>query len=351
MRQVTLRGLFAHKLRLALTALAIVLGVTFISGTFVLTDTLNNTFSTLFASVYSKIDFQVRGVAQFGSGESATRNPLPESLLARLRSAPGVAAAYGQVEGYAQFVARDGKPVPSTVGTIGLGWDPAWRTRVPHVVVFVVGLQLITLALVLWEALALGSGWFGFLAAVCFGYTRALPRLSWQLVGAGVASFTGACAQTAGLSSSLLYHVTVGVVALTVDVLLYGSFMWLLWEHDQQVARNQRALTELEAANRRLEATIAENEDLHQQLLGCSSARPRSRRTCCTSTPSSALPTAPPPSPRPSTAACSPRSSRTGTKLLAAVRGHAQAVSPRPPPTRRIGLRRANVGHYRCAGS
>ena len=45
MRQVTLRGLLAHKLRLALTALAIVLGVTFISGTFVLTDTLNNTFS------------------------------------------------------------------------------------------------------------------------------------------------------------------------------------------------------------------------------------------------------------------------------------------------------------------
>jgi putative ABC transport system permease protein len=123
MRQVTLRGLFAHKLRLALTALAIVLGVTFISGTFVLTDTLNNTFSSLFTSVYSKIDFQVRGVAQFGSGESATRNPLPESVLARVESVPGVAAASGQVEGYAQFVAKDGKPVPSTVGTIGLGWD------------------------------------------------------------------------------------------------------------------------------------------------------------------------------------------------------------------------------------
>ena len=123
MRKLTLRGLLAHKLRLALTALAIVLGVTFISGTFVLTDTLNNTFSSLFTSVYSKIDFQVRGVAQFGSGESATRNPLPESVLARVESVPGVAGAYGQVEGYAQFVARDGKPVPSTVGTIGLGWD------------------------------------------------------------------------------------------------------------------------------------------------------------------------------------------------------------------------------------
>ena len=47
MRKVTIKGLLAHKLRLALTALAIVLGVAFISGTFVLTDTLNNTFTVL----------------------------------------------------------------------------------------------------------------------------------------------------------------------------------------------------------------------------------------------------------------------------------------------------------------
>jgi putative ABC transport system permease protein len=123
MRQVTLRGLLAHKLRLALTALAIVLGVTFISGTFVLTDTLNNTFSTLFTSVYSKIDFQVRGVAQFGSGASATRNPLPESLLARVQSVPGVGGTYGEVQGYAQFIAHDGKPISSSVGTLGVGFD------------------------------------------------------------------------------------------------------------------------------------------------------------------------------------------------------------------------------------
>jgi putative ABC transport system permease protein len=123
MRHVTLRGLFAHKLRLALTALAIVLGVTFISGTFVLTDTLNNTFSSLFTSVYSKIDFQVRGVAQFGSGESATRNLLPESLLARVQAVPGVEAAAGNVTGYAQFIAHDGTPVSSSVGTLGIGFD------------------------------------------------------------------------------------------------------------------------------------------------------------------------------------------------------------------------------------
>src|ERR1700678_2608814 len=99
MRNVTIKGLLAHKLRLVLTALAIVLGVTFISGTFVLTDTLNNTFSVLFGNIYQKIDFQVRGVAQLGSGANATRNELPESLLATVRRVPGVQGAEGNVEG------------------------------------------------------------------------------------------------------------------------------------------------------------------------------------------------------------------------------------------------------------
>ncbi len=63
MWRVTIKGLLAHKLRLALTALAIVLGVTFIAGTFVLTDTLHNTFNTLFGNIYQNVDFQVRGVA------------------------------------------------------------------------------------------------------------------------------------------------------------------------------------------------------------------------------------------------------------------------------------------------
>src|SRR3984957_8156087 len=170
---------------------------------------------------------------------------------------------------------RAALPVGLSLCALTAGWmlfmwrlHPAWRTRVPHVVVFVVGLQLITLALVLWEAFALGSGWFGFLAAVCFAYTRALPRLSWQLAGVTGVALISACSQTAGLNSSELFHVAVGIVTLTVDLLLTGSLMWLLWEHDQQAAQNQRALAELGAANRRLEATIAENEGLHQQLVG-----------------------------------------------------------------------------------
>src|SRR5580658_5930841 len=135
MRNVTIKGLLAHKLRLMLTALAIVLGVTFISGTFVLTDTLHNTFSVLFGSVYQKIDFQVRGVAQLGSGASATRNELPESLLATVRRVPGVEAAEGGVEGYAQFVAQDGKPIQTGgAPTISVTYDSDPQLATLHLI-------------------------------------------------------------------------------------------------------------------------------------------------------------------------------------------------------------------------
>jgi len=134
-RKVTLKGLLAHKLRLALTALAIVLGVTFISGTFVLTDTLQNTFTVLFGNIYAKVDYQVRGAAQLGTGADATRNPLPESVLATVRGVPGVQAAEGEVTGFAQFVARDGKAI-STGGapTLAVAFDPDSQISPLHLV-------------------------------------------------------------------------------------------------------------------------------------------------------------------------------------------------------------------------
>jgi len=127
--RVTLKGLLAHKLRLALTAVAIVLGVTFISGTLVLTDTLHATFTTLFGHAYQNVDFEVRGKAAFtdnsGGGGGAVRKPVPDSILTTVRQIPGVAYAAGTVTGYAQFVAPDGKAI-TTGGapTIGLSFDP-----------------------------------------------------------------------------------------------------------------------------------------------------------------------------------------------------------------------------------
>ncbi len=128
MGKVTLKGLLAHKLRLVLTALAIVLGVTFISGTLVLTDTLHNTFTTLFGNVYQNVDFQVRGTAAFSStsgGSGAIRKPIPQSIVTTVRHVPGVAYAEGTVGGYAQFVSPNGKAISNGgAPTLGLSFDP-----------------------------------------------------------------------------------------------------------------------------------------------------------------------------------------------------------------------------------
>ncbi len=128
MWKVTRKGLLAHKFRLALTAVAIVLGVTFISGTLVLTDTLHATFTTLFGHIYQNVDFEIRGKAAFTDntgGGGAVRKPIPDSIAAEVRRLPGVAYAAGTVGGYAQFVAPDGQAV-TTGGApnIGLSFDP-----------------------------------------------------------------------------------------------------------------------------------------------------------------------------------------------------------------------------------
>jgi putative ABC transport system permease protein len=122
---VTVKGLLAHKLRLALTGLAIVLGVTFVSGTLVLTDTLHGTFNTLFGHIYQNVDFEVRGKAVFAANNGPggdNRNSIPQSIATTVRQVPGVAAAEGTVGGYAQFVAHDGKAI-TTGGAPNLGFS------------------------------------------------------------------------------------------------------------------------------------------------------------------------------------------------------------------------------------
>ena len=71
MRKVTLSGLLARKLRLALTALAIVLGVTFVTGTLILGDTLNSTFNNLIGTAYQHVSFEIRGKAVLNESGAA----------------------------------------------------------------------------------------------------------------------------------------------------------------------------------------------------------------------------------------------------------------------------------------
>src|SRR5437879_24490 len=103
MLRATLKSLFAHKLRLALTALAIVLGVGFVCGTLILTDTINATFDRLFGRIDSGLDVVVSSRPTFSEagerGGGGDRQPVPESVLEQVRSVPGVEAADGVING------------------------------------------------------------------------------------------------------------------------------------------------------------------------------------------------------------------------------------------------------------
>ena len=65
----TIRGLLARKVRLVLTALAVLLGVGFVSATYVLTDTVKQSFDAVFAQTLTGVDLQVQGARPLGTGD------------------------------------------------------------------------------------------------------------------------------------------------------------------------------------------------------------------------------------------------------------------------------------------
>jgi putative ABC transport system permease protein len=110
---VALRGLLGRKLRAALTAIAIVLGVAMVSGTYVLTDTIKAAFNTVFTQVYKNTDVVITGKSAIGGSvnNGVTPPSLPESLLGKVRGLPGVQEAEGGVSDQAQPVNHKGKVV------------------------------------------------------------------------------------------------------------------------------------------------------------------------------------------------------------------------------------------------
>src|SRR5215469_13300646 len=121
---VTVRGLLAHRVRLALTALAIMLGTGFMAGTFVFTSSLNHSLDSLFAQAATGTDVIVQHTspsgASVGAGSGGSK-PIPAAILAKIRSLPGVAVASGVVTGRAVVLGRDGKALPTQFG-VALSW-------------------------------------------------------------------------------------------------------------------------------------------------------------------------------------------------------------------------------------
>ncbi len=112
MLKVGLKGLLARKLRTALTGFAVVIGVAFVAGTFVFTDTIDASFKDLFERTSKGVDVNVQSRLAVDS-DFATPPPMAPETLQRIESVPGVAAAAGSVSLDATLLDRDGEPIIS----------------------------------------------------------------------------------------------------------------------------------------------------------------------------------------------------------------------------------------------
>jgi putative ABC transport system permease protein len=130
MTTVALRGLAGRKLRSLLTALAIVLGVAMVSGTFLLTDTIGKAFDEIFTSSYDKTDAVVTGkhAVEWSASGPAT---VPAALVDEIRALPGVEDVAGTMMNIAtgtdvaRVIGPDGEALGGNNPPFGFGLDPA----------------------------------------------------------------------------------------------------------------------------------------------------------------------------------------------------------------------------------
>ena len=127
MLRTTIKGLLARKRRLFTTALAVALGVAFMAGTLVLTDTIGKTFDDLFSDVYKDTDAVVRGEEAFEGpfNTGSQRGRIDASLVGTVAQVEGVAEAEGRIYGYARLVGSDGDPIGNPemgAPTLGTNW-------------------------------------------------------------------------------------------------------------------------------------------------------------------------------------------------------------------------------------
>jgi putative ABC transport system permease protein len=131
--RVALKGLAGRKLRAVLTALAIILGVAMISGTYVLTDTINNAFTSIFTQTYKNADAVISAKTAFtnDNGNAVQAPGFSQNLLAKVQALPDVNAAEGSVtDDQTKLVGRDNKVISTHgAGSLALSINPDGNQR------------------------------------------------------------------------------------------------------------------------------------------------------------------------------------------------------------------------------
>ncbi|TQK45041.1 putative ABC transport system permease protein [Streptomyces sp. SLBN-118] len=123
--KTSLRNFFAHKGRMALSAVAVLLSVAFVSGTLVFTDTMNTTFDKLFAATASDVTVTPKGSGDDENPKTGKPESLPASLVGTVAKADGVKSAEGGVSSMnVTVVNSENKDMGSSNGapTIAANW-------------------------------------------------------------------------------------------------------------------------------------------------------------------------------------------------------------------------------------
>ncbi len=117
------RSLRARIGRAIAIALAILASVSFVSGSFILADSLKATFDNLFTELTENVDLEVRSVLTVDD-ITAVRDPVPADLLETVQQVPGVAKAEGTLQRFAQMLDKDGEPIATNgAPALGVSWS------------------------------------------------------------------------------------------------------------------------------------------------------------------------------------------------------------------------------------
>ena len=124
--KLSLRNLLAHKVRFFMTTFAVVLGVGFVVGSFVLTDTLRESLRGLFTSISEGVDVtvQMESLEGGGTGGFGSRGLVPQDVLAKVQAVDGVREAEGSITALnIVMIGGDGEPLTTTgAPSLGVTW-------------------------------------------------------------------------------------------------------------------------------------------------------------------------------------------------------------------------------------
>ncbi|GAB2873071.1 ABC transporter permease [Streptomyces deserti] len=130
MFRTALRNVLAHKARLLMTVLAVMLGVAFVSGTLVFTNTISDAYQKSSAKGFDRVDVAVQPTYQDAEGDKVGKlNELPRTVLDRSARVPGAAQAIGTVSGFTAMADKDGKLIGDGFQSQGGNY---WGTKDPR---------------------------------------------------------------------------------------------------------------------------------------------------------------------------------------------------------------------------